>query len=70
MKIPVTLHLTQEAAHILKTCASDRGRGQFVSELIMHWHEREEMKQFKLLMETGMYLEAAELMLRKLEREE
>lgn len=43
-KVPVTVHLTPEAARALYAYAGERNRGRFLSDLIMEQRRRDEME--------------------------
>lgn len=43
-KVPVTLHLTAEAAHILLQYAGERNRGFFVSQLLVEQRRRDDLE--------------------------
>ena len=43
-KVPVTVHLTAEAARTLLAYAGERNRGRFLSDLIMEQRRRDELE--------------------------
>jgi hypothetical protein len=43
-KVPVTLHLTPDAARILRQYAGERNRGRFVSDLLVQQRMRDDLE--------------------------
>lgn len=51
-KVPVTMHLTEEAAKILYQYAGERNKGRFVSQLILEQRRRDDLEGEALAVEA------------------